>query len=109
MPSVRIAGSDAHRAGAGPGGVCSPVLKDAKHQALSDPRFCNALNLLSRITQMGLDLLPIPKESSDAEHESDKTHRRPAGLRVLQGLRPRRRLPRSQRHVGSQGTRRGQA
>ena len=60
--------------------VQGQILKDAKHQALSDPRFCDELNLLSRITQMGLGLLPIPKESSDAEHESDKTHRRPAGL-----------------------------
>ena len=29
---------------------------------------------------MGLDLLPIPKGSRDTEHESDKTHRRPAGF-----------------------------
>ena len=56
------------------------ILKDAKHQPLSDPRFCNELNFLSRLSQTGLDLLPIPKGSRDTEHESDKTHRRPAGL-----------------------------
>ena len=76
---------------------------------LSQPRVCNELNYLSRLAQTGLDVIPIRKFSSDEEHEGeqDQTHHRTRGLRVLQGLRPRGRLPCSQ-SMGSTAPRRGQ-
>ena len=97
------------------GGPKSPAtlstpIRPCGRRPLSHPRICNELNYLSRLARTGLDLIPIRKYSRDTEHEreQDQTHHRTRGLRVLQGLRPRRRLPCSQRHVGSTAPRRGQ-
>ena len=97
------------------GGPKSPAtlstpIRPCGRRPLSHPRICNELNYLSQLARTGLDLIPIRKYSRDTEHEreQDQTHHRTRGLRVLQGLRPRRRLPCSQRHVGSTAPRRGQ-
>ena len=76
---------------------------ELKFRLLSHPRICNKLNYLSQFAWSGLILLPICWISRDQEHErnQDQTHHRSRGLRVLQGLRPRRCLPSRQRHVGS--------
>ena len=88
----------------------STPIRSWGRQPLSQPMICNELNYLSRLAQTGLDLIPIRKYSRDTEHEreQDQTHHRTRGLRVLQGLRPRRRLPCGARHVGSTAPRRGQ-
>ena len=88
-------------------GLGDPRSHEAR--SLSQPRICNDSNVLSWMTQSGLVLLATDGSSMDQDHESDQTHLRSTGLRVLQGLRPRRRLPRRPRNVGCTAPCRGHA